>query len=167
MFNEETKLKEKINRLIDKIEELKKQLSEKDTYVKLLEEEIKMLQVKEDAASTDVRVDNENESEMFAFIKDFCLIARMIVVNEDYIKYRYETKNSGSFYKIEQTVFDDYICNYAGMDLKTFLNYCINLVLVKSEKNRSCVYNSGELRVYYVSRAFIEAAVKNEQSQGA
>ncbi len=160
---EEMKLKKKVNSLIDKITTLNDRLSEKESHIKLLSEEIKMLKVQENSSGAEQEVHLGEESEMFSFIKDFCMIARLIIQNEAYIKYRYETKYSGDFYKIDQVVFEDYICKYAGIDLKTFIGYCVDLALVKSEKNKKCLYNSGEIRVYYVSRPFIEAAIKKEQ----
>lgn len=164
MLNEEVKLKEKINKLIDKIAEIENCISEKNTHIKILEEEIKILKVKENCSgSQNIKVD-ENESEIFSFIRDFCLIARMLIQNDDYIKYSYETKFSGSFYKIERTVFENYVCEYAKMDLKAFLNFCIDLELIKSEPNRKCIYGAGSQRVYYVSRPFIETANRNTKN---
>ncbi len=166
MFDEEKKLKEKINKLIDKIQDYEKVLSEKNSHIKLLEEENKILQVKENCnGSQNIKID-DNESEIYSFIKDFCLIARMLVTNADYIKYSYETKFSNSFYKVERTVLEDYICTYSRMDLKSFLNFCIDLELVKSEPNRKCIYGAGSQRVYYVSRAFIDTANRGME-QGA
>ena len=166
MQKQEAKLKEKINRLIDKIGEMDGQLKARESHIKLLEEEIKMLQTNESPEEAQESAVNE-ESEMFSFIRDFCMVAMLIIQNEAYVKYTYETKNSGSFYKIEQSVFNDYICKYAALDLKSFLNYCVDLGLVKSEKNRKYVYSSGEIKVYYVSRPFMEAACRKEARQEA
>lgn len=170
MLNEETKLKEKINKLIDKVAEYEKCISEKDTHIQILNEEIKILKVKENCSGSQNIKMEENESEIFSFIKDFCLIARMLIGNEDYIKYSYETKFSGSFYKIERSVFENYVCEYSRMDLKAFLNFCIDLDLIKSEPTRKCIYGAGSQRVYYVSRPFIDTANRNEKNvveQGA
>lgn len=166
MLKEEVKLKEKINRLIDKIGEMEGQLKERESHIKLLEEEVKMLQAGKSMEDAQESVVNE-ESQIFSFIRDFCMVAMLIIQNEAYIKYTYETKNSGSFYKIEQSVFNDYICKYAALDLKSFLNYCVDLGLVKSEKNRKYIYSSGEIKVYYVSRPFMDAACRKEVKQEA
>lgn len=161
---EEVILKAKINQLIDRVQELNEQLSEKNVYIENLQNDIKMLQMRENASGAqEVVFDSENESEIVSFLKDFCLISREIIQNGDFIKYNYSTKNSELFYKIEQTVFDDYICRLANVDLKNFIKSCIDLALVKSEKNRKCVYTSGDMRVYYVSRPFMDAAVQENQ----
>lgn len=171
MASEEVKLKEKINRLIDKIGEMDTQLKERESHIKLLEEEVRMLQARMPQAGESAEEAQENavseESEIFSFIRDFCKVAMLIIQNEAYIKYTYETKNSSSFYKIEQSVFNDYICKYAALDLKSFLNYCVDLGLVKSEKNRKYIYSSGETKVYYVSRPFMDAACRQEIKQEA
>ncbi len=161
--NEEVKLKEKINRLIDKIRELEQTVMEKNLLIQTLQDEIKFLEVKEDCPAAKEEQIANGEEEIYAFIKAFCMMARMIIANDDYIKYSYETKFSSAFYKIEQGVFENYICEYAGMSMKTFLNYCIDLALIKSEENRRCVYNSGNLRIYYVSRPFIDKAIGENQ----
>ncbi len=166
MLREEAKLKEKINRLIDKIGEMDAQLKERESHIKLLEEEIRMLQVNDSTGEVAEEAVSE-ESEIFSFIRDFCMVAMLIIQNEAYIKYTYETKNSGSYYKIEQSVFNDYICRYAALDLKSFLNYGVDLGLVKSEKNRKYIYNSGDIKVYYVSRRFMDATCKKDTKQEA
>lgn len=51
------------------------------------------------------------------------------------------------------------------MNLKEFINFCVDLGLVKSEKNRRCTYNSAEIRVYYVNKLFVDTAAKREEKQ--
>lgn len=165
--SEEAKLKEKINQLIDKVDEHKKTISEQNLHIQEIQEEIKMLQVQANCSGAKVKTPVEEENEIFAFIKDFCLIARLIIENTDYIKYQYETKFSSSFYKIEQTVFENYICKYSIMDIKTFLGFCIDMALIKSEQNRKCVYSSGNIRVYYMSRLYAEKAIGQDNNQEA
>lgn len=156
MLKEEEKLKQKINLLIDRVEGLTSDISEKEARKKLLQEEIRMLEKQSNPQLQ--QLDEENQSEVFLFLQDFCRIAKKILNNEDYIKYNYTTKNSPYFYKIEQSVFENYICEYAKTDLKTFLDFCVDFSLVKAEKNRKRVYASAEIRVYYVSRTFMDAA---------
>lgn len=168
-MSEENKLKAKINALIDKITVLKSEVQSKDSYIQLLEAEITMLQKRENFSGAE-SMDGTAENEIFAFLKDFCKIAKLIIANESYIKYNYETKNSSIFYKVQQSVFEDYICTYAELDLKKFINFCVDLTLVKSEKSRKCVYNSGPTTVYYISKNFVDAAAgklqKAEAGQG-
>lgn len=98
---------------------------------------------------------------MLQVVRDFCVIAEKIMENRDYIEYTYATKYSVSFYKIEQEVFDGYVRKYSQLDLKTFLNICIDLMILKSEPNRrQCSYYTGKRRVYYVSRNFMDCAVR-------
>ncbi len=172
MQNEEAKLKKKVNRLIDRVTEGTRQIEEKNRQGEELEQEIKALQRKlqaggEDgapgASAAERRVLQEGESGLLDFMCDFYHIARMIITKEDYIRYNYATKNSEMFFKIEQSVFDDYICRYARIDLKAFLNRCMELMMVKSDDNGKCVFTSGDIRVYYVSRAFMEASVQRRQ----
>lgn len=167
MPSSEGKLKRKINTLIDRISDLGNDVSSQIMKIQLLEEEIKSLQQKEENFDAELKpvTSLEGESRMSVFMRDFCLIAGLLVQNAAYIEYSYKTKNSEDFYKIEQGVFEDYVCEYAQMDLKTFLNFCIDLGLVKSEKNRKCLYNSAEIRVYYVKRIFMDTAARKEELQ--
>lgn len=166
MVEEEAKLKAKINKLIDQIQLLDDEIECKSKNLKDLEEDIRMLQIRENSFGAQKMDMNGSESEI-SFMQDFCLIARMIFENQEYIKYNYTTANSEFFYKVEKAIFDDYICRYAQTDLKTFLNYCVDLALVKSDKNRKCTYNSGKLSVYYVSKAFVDASVGRQVAQEA
>lgn len=159
MVREEEKLKKKINLLIDRVQELDNEVSEKNARKNLLQEEIRMLEMQVNQQAPQISLDTEDgQSEVFFFLQDFCKVARRILSNEDYIKYTYETKNSPFYYKIEQSVFENYICEFAKTDLKTFLDYCVDFALIKAEKNRKRVYASAEIRVYYVSRKFMDAA---------
>ncbi len=152
--SDEIKLKLKINTLIDRIQQMQVVLSEKNSKIKLLEEEIKMHRIEKKPAYI------QEDSAVIIFITNFFHIAKMILEKEDFIKYSYETKNSEFFYKIEKNIFDSYISDYSSYDLKTFLDFCIDLSLVKSEKNHKCTYNSGDVKVYYVSKCFMNASVK-------
>lgn len=169
-MTEENKLKAKINALIDNITVLQNEVQSKDSHIQLLEAEIGMLQERENFSGAE-SMEGMAENEIFAFLKDFCMIAKLIIENESYIKYNYETKNSSIFYKVQQNVFEEYICTYASLDLKKFMNFCVDLTLVKSEKNRKCVYNSGPTTVYYISKSFVDAAAgklqKADTKQGA
>ena len=160
-------LKEKINRLIDEIEKLSKDISERKALRQSLEEEIKMLRFRESSlGAKTIDFGNAEQSDMLAFMGDFCVIAKKIFEEKTFIPYSYATQNSEFFYKIEKSVFDNYIDMYARMDIKTFLNYCIALAIIKSEENRKCTYNSGKITVYYVSRMFMEAAAGKEILEG-
>ena len=153
MQNEEAKLKKKVNKLIDHIATQTRLLKEKNEYIQQLENEL-MVSSRENGQSINppvLETNDEEEIAIISFLKDFYGIAN------------YTTKNSESFYKIEQNVFDDYICKYARIDLKSFITNCVDLMIIKAEKNRKCVYNSGESRVYYVSRSFMEAAVRGKE----
>lgn len=166
MPGEEQKIKKKINSLIDHITELGNDLKSRDTHIQLLQEQIKMLEkmvMKDDENA--LQGQGDEEGPIFDFMRDFCVITRLVILHKDYIPYNYETKNSAFYYKVAQGVWDDYICKYARMDLKNFLNYCIDLGLVKSEKNRKCLYQSGSIRVYYINRLFMDAAAKDVEMQ--
>lgn len=163
MVDEKNMLKAKINGVIDKINELNDVLKTKEIRIEQLKQEIAKLQNVGPEAISEYE---ENDDEILQFMQDFCIVGRIIIEREDYIPYTYETKYSEKYYKIKQEVFDNCICNYARLDLRTFVNYCIDLCLIKSEKNRKCVYPSAEIRVYYVSRDFLNA-IKNRSKQGA
>lgn len=169
MQSSEEKVKKKINMLIDRISNLKNDVGSQVSQIQSLEkeiEEIRILQQKGQNFDAEKKIVNlESENKMSSFMMDFCRISRLLVENMDYIEYSYKTKNSEDFYKIEQGVFEDYVCQYAQMDLKTFINFCIDLGLVKSEKNRRCIYNSAEIRVYYVNKLFVDTAAKKEELQ--
>lgn len=168
MSAEDQKLRTKINRLIDEIYQINSDISVKKAVLNSLQEEVKMLQIRENSADAfTINLGKSSENDIVTFLKDFCLIAKMIFENNDYIPYNYKTQNSEYFYKIEKSIFDDYIAKYASKDIKTFLNYCITYGLVKSDKNRKCTYNSGNYTVYYVSKAFMEAAESKELLEGA
>lgn len=162
---EELALKNKINRLIDRVMSLKQEISRRDAELEELNDGIGRLQEKirqgrnfEGAKAPEL--DDRNESEIYSFLADFCLIAGLIMEDHAYIEYTYKTKYSADFYKVEQEKFEEYVCGHSRLDLRTFLNFCIDLSLVKSEANRRCLYNSAEIRVYYVSRVFVDAAAQ-------
>lgn len=162
MATEEVMLKAKINGIIDKIKDLNCELDTKEKHIEKLKQEIALLQ----NAGPDAQYD-ESADEMLQFMQDFCIVGRMILERQEYIPYTYETKNSEKYYKIKQEVFDNYICSYARLDLKTFINCCIDLSLIKSEKNRKCVFPSAEIRVYYVNRDFFNAIKKRSKQAEA
>lgn len=165
MASSEEKLKRKINALIERVSDLGSDLSGQMTQIQLLEEEIRLLRQRENNPGDRQFMKLEGESKMFAFMRDFCLIARLLIEDAAYIEYSYKTKNSEDYYKIEQGVFENYVCKYAQMNLKEFTNFCVDLGLVKSEKNRRCTYNSAEIRVYYVNKLFVDTAAKREEKQ--
>lgn len=167
MSTETQKLKTKINKLIDEVNQLDEDILKKKELLKALKEEIKMLQIRENVSGAEAfDLKDQDKNEMMEFMSDFCLIAKIIFEKKDYIPYSYTTQNSEYFYKIEKSVLDDYIDNYAKTDIKTFLNYCILLALIKSEPNKKCTYSSGKVTVYYVSRVFMEAAAGKELLEG-
>lgn len=168
MPGEEQKIKKKINGLIDHITELENDLESRKAHIQLLKDQIKMLEkpmIKGESEGIPMKQESIEESRIFAFMRDFCVITRLIILNKDYIPYNYETKNSAFYYKVEQGILDDYICHHSRMDIKNFLNYCVDLGLVKAEKNRKCLYPSGSIRVYYINRLFMDAAAKDVGTQ--
>lgn len=171
MLGEEQKLKKKINGLIEYIKGLENSVENQDRYIQVLKEQVRFLKSEEEGSS-EVRFlkgEEEGESseagEIFAFMHDFCVITRFIIMKKDYIPYNYETKNSAHYYKVAQNIFEGYICNYAKLDLKKFLEFCVELGLVKAEKNKKCLYPSGSIRVYYISRIFMDAAARDINSR--
>lgn len=164
MQDEDLMLKNKINKLIDRVMDLKGVLQRKDDETLMLKNEIHMLrlqlqnQKQNFNGAQELELNDGNKNNVYTFIYDFCMIAGLIIEEKSYVEYTYKTKFSEDFYKVEKEVFENYVCKYSRFDLKTFLNYCIDLSMVKSEANRSCLYNSGEIRVYYISRAFIDTA---------
>lgn len=213
MVKDEEKLEIKVNRLIDRIEELERSLEGKRAQIALLQTEILeeesficqnenlMPQESENSAEELILPETENfvgaltqqeaenfveapetegnpgtgdvicqeECEMLQMIRDFCTIAGKIIENKDYIEYTYATKYSVSFYKVEQNVFEGYVRRYSKLDLKTFLDFCIDLMILKTEPGkRRCSYYSGKRNVYYVSRNFMDCAVrKNGEKKDA
>lgn len=163
-MSEEKRLKAKVNALLDKKDYLDQENLNRDMNIQLLEDEQKMLLLQEHSGGRQsINIDERPQSDMMIFLLDFCLVAKKIIENKDYIPYSYETQNSSLYYKIEKQIFDDYICKYARIDMKTFFKFCVDLAMIKCEKNRKYVYNAGKLKVYYVSRAFMEAAIQQTQ----
>lgn len=163
----EAVVKEKINRLIDEIEKLSRDISERKALRQSLEEEIKMLNFREKSlGAKTITFEDIEKSEMLVFMRDFCVIAKRIFEEKTYIPYSYATQNSEFFYKIEKSVLDDYIEEHARMDIKTFLSYCVALAILKAEANKKCTYASGKITVYYISKIFLEAAAGKEVMEG-
>lgn len=158
----ETKLKKKINALIERITDKENDLENMKMQTQLLQEEIRLLE-QEERKKCNPHTKQEEESKIERFLRDFCLVARRLIEDDAYIEYSYKTKNSEEFYKVKQEVFEEYICQVAKLDLKTFLHFCVDLRLVKSERNRRCLYNSAEIRVYYVNRIFVDMAAQREE----
>ncbi len=154
-------LSKKINRLIEKNQEL-------DMKIRVTKEEIELTREENENLKNQLNVAMPGEmimdgdSEIFLFIKDFCMIAKKIIEESLFIPYTYETKYSGDFYKIEKNTYEEYVCKLSSFDLKRYMKYCVDLKLVKTENGKS-FFNSGGKKVYYVSRAFMDAA-SNEGS---
>lgn len=167
MQNDDLMLKNKINKLIDRIMDLKETVQRKDDETLMLKNEIHMLRQKliqmqnqqqNFNGAQELELNDGNKTNVYTFMYDFCMIAGLIIEEKSYIEYTYKTKFSEDFYKIEKDTFENYVCKYSRLDLKTFLNFCVDLSMVKSEANRSCLYTSGDIRVYYISRTFIDTA---------
>lgn len=165
METSEAKMKKEINLLIARAEQLKNEIEEKENRVRALNEEIgQMKEHISDSESEDIKIDLRQKNKLNNYLTDFCRIAMAIMEDQAYIPYSYATKYSEYYYKIEQGVFEDYVDQCSDLDLKTFLKFCVDLQLVKAETNRKCVYSSGNIHVYYVSKLFMDtAAMKEEQ----
>lgn len=166
---EMVKKKKKINLLIDSVSKLQDEINKQEEQKLLLEEKIRIMQQETQSAGDDYEenVQEQEENRMLVFMKDFCLIAKLFVMNTVYIEYRYKSKNSQEYYKIEQGIFEEYVSKYAEMDLKEFLDFCVDLGIIKAEKDRRCLYNSAQIRVYYVKKLFMDIAARKEEMQEA
>lgn len=158
MSENKSTLAENINEILEKIEEYDNAITAVKLSIQSKLQEINLLAGKENRKDgKEVRV-TAGRNEIFDFMKGFFSLAEKIMTDKVFVKYTYETKYSALYYKIEQVVFENYINRYAQMDSAKFLNYCIDLNLIKSEKNRKCIYNSGEIRIYYLNKNFLDAA---------
>lgn len=167
MENNESKLKKEINLLIARVEQLTQENEKKVEMIRILEGEIEQLMRQPDGPAVTAGLDNVQQNSLNHFLMDFCRVAASIMEDEAYIPYSYATKYSEQFYKIEQGIFETYISQWSEMDLKTFLRFCADLQLVKAEANRKCVYSSGSIHVYYVSRLFMDTAAPQKELQEA
>lgn len=164
MENNEHKLKTEINLLIARVEQLTQEKEEKIEQIRTLQEEIDQmaLQVAEPGGLQSIELNRAQKNSLNNFLMDFCKVASSIMEDKSYIPYSYATKYSEQFYKIEQGIFEKYVAEHSGIGLKIFLKFCVDLQLVKAEGNRKCVYSSGSIHVYYVSRLFMDTAVSQE-----
>lgn len=150
-------LKKKINLLIKKNQQVDDQIRAVEDETEAVKEEKKILNMQLEAEAA--KMVQSGESKIVLFVKDFCKIAEQMVEEKKYIPYQYETKYSGDFYKIEKNAFEQLIGKNTAMELKCFLQYCADLQVVKKEKGKIC-FTSGGVKVYYVSRAFVNEAVR-------
>jgi len=157
-YQETLKLKAKINTLIDKIKNVDSEILERKRVKKTLEDEVKMLQIREKSPGAQPMDSVNFDGPMETFLRDFCLVTKLIFEKNEYIPYSYATSASESFYKVEKSVLDNYVCQYSRTDIKSFLNYAVKLGMLRSESNGKCTYNSGKIVVYYISKAFIDMA---------
>lgn len=154
--NNQEKLAKKINRLIEKNQELDGKIRRTKEEIELAREEIEYM----NSQLVPEKIVVEKGSEMFSFIRDFCMIAQRIIEDEQFIPYTYETKYSGDYYKIEKNTYEEYVCKNSDLDLKKYMQFCVDLNLVKTENGKS-FFSSGRKKVYYVSRAFMDAASRD------
>lgn len=162
MTSEEKLLNEKINTLIDQNLEMGNKIYEQSEHILELKEENstlkRLLKNKADcAAPEDVW---KEESEIFFFMRDFCQIVRLLFMDDAMIPYRYGTRNSLHFYKVDKGGFDEYVRKYSALQLHRFIHYCVDLSLIKAEQNGKCVYTSCSQKIYYIKRTFADAAAK-------
>lgn len=168
MESNEFILKKEINLLIARVEQLTQEKEKKIETIRTLEEDIRQLELQEselDGMSRAIEIDRVQKNNLNHFLMDFCKVAALIMKDEAYIPYSYATKYSEQFYKIEQGTFEGYVSDHSQMDLKAFLKFCVDLQLVKAEKNRKCVYSSGSIHVYYVSRLFMDTAAPQKERE--
>lgn len=165
MENNESKLKKEINLLIARVEQLTRENEKKIETIKALENEIEQMMLQTDGQTVAIELDKAQKNSLNHFLMDFCRVAASIMEDEAYIPYFYATKYSEQFYKIEQGTFEDYISHGSEIDLKTFLKFCADLQLVKAEANGKCVYSSGSIHVYYVSRLFMDTAAPQKEQK--
>lgn len=169
MEKSESALKMEINFLIARVEQLTKENQEKVEKINALNSEIEQMAAQfpdsPDSGSETLRIDQSQKNKLRDFLMDFCRIATAIMENQAYIPYSYATKYSEHYYKIEQGVFENYVEKYSELELKPFLRFCVDLQLVKAEANKKCVYSSGNIHVYYVSRLFMDTAAMKEDQE--
>lgn len=138
-------LKEKCNKLLDIIDEMRLEKEECQSG-------------KKESRDTRIAASQEPETQtaLFQFLSSLCSVIRQIQKDEAFIRYSNQSKNSILYHKIEKETFERYIEEFSALDKKDFIAACVDLQYLKSEKNRKCVYNSDALRVYFVSKAIVK-----------
>lgn len=160
MSEETSRVLEKMNAMIQEILDYDAAINAKKSAIRQCLKEINCLAGKEICTTPKKESLEGKQSEVFQFLKDFFLVLRKIHEDDAFIKYIYKTKQSANYYKVGQETFESYINQYSYTEPAVFLNYCVDLSLVKAEANRKCVYDSGEERVYYIGKSFADAAIR-------
>lgn len=157
--DEERRLKLKINRLIDTLEEKDKKIAELEVKVNTLEtecseqigkveQESKKVSSEEDAAGAAAA-----HSEIAVFFEQFGQIVKKIHTNGQFIPYKNTTKYSQDYCKVERNTFEGYVDEIVP-EAKEFLEKCKGFLCFKSE-NGKCVFNNDRIRVYFLNRQLI------------
>lgn len=162
--NEVLNLKKKCNLQLNKILELEEKIknleamvAEREGHISQLEAQMEktvgVLQAKGDA----IEEATGAKMELFLFLETFFLVVQKILEDGAFIPYKNFTKNSASYCKIAKEIFEDYVRELSPIDLRSFLDYCIDLHFLKAEADRKCTYNNDKIRVYFVSRTLVRS----------
>lgn len=143
-------LKVKVNRQVDKIEELNEEIIKKD-------EEIRYLQEVNRSLSEGAAVQNyiADDNEMLKVIKDISFVVTRLTKDNAFIAYKNYSKNSLRYCKVEKVIFDSYMDNYVSMERKAFLNKCVEIGFIKSNESGKFVFNDNQMRIYFLNKAMV------------
>ena len=161
MSEETSKVLEKINAMIREIQEYDAVISARKSTIRQYLKEINSMTGKEICVPNRQTALEGKQSEVFQFLQDFFCVIRKIDEDDAFIKYIYKTKQSANYYKVGQETFEDYINRYSYTEPAMFINYCVDLNLVKAEPNRKCVYDTNDERVYFIGKNFADAAIRD------
>ena len=139
---ENKRLKLKINKLIDALEERDREKNQLEIRLEAIEAQEKLEIAGAQAPNLAIA----------RFFEDFGEIVKKIHQNGEFIPYKNATKYSGSFCKVERNVFEGYVAEIAGAEQPDFISKCCTFGCLKSESGGKCVYNNDRIRVYYLSR---------------
>jgi len=146
-------LKTKYNQLIELYKNKEKELDDLRKLNMKLEEELELLKIELEGCKEQLsEASNISFSnDLHKFFYDFSAVIKNLAQKDAFIPYAYSSKYSKDYCKVEKTEFESCVADFSDIPLKMFRQYCIQLMLTKSEDG-NCVFNSNKIQLYYINK---------------
>ncbi len=158
-------LKLKCNKLLDMIEEKNTEIIKKDNEILNLKKRISNLEEKNESDTVSIDDKKESPDELILIARAIKKVIKAAVTEDAFIKYTRASKYSEQYCKIEKNTFEKIISSAIEMDVKTFIEYCAKFKFLKARHKLNCVFNSDDLRIYYVNRVLVELWGGSEEAK--
>lgn len=93
----------------------------------------------------------QEEGKINIFMRDCCVVLGAIRDDGAFMTPKYATQSSQHYYKVEKSVFENYISRLSGLSIMDFISYCRQLSILREEDNK-ILFSSGKVRAYFLPK---------------